>query len=752
SIEDYVARYPDYERDIREIFPTLVQLERAAESITETSDRVQGLAPEAGLAVGDRFGDFEILGELGRGGMGIVYEAEQVSLHRRVALKILPKPSLMSASQLERFRVEARVAARLQHPHIVPVHEVGEWNGVHFYAMQLISGSGLDVIVTQLKESDNVPGDRRSNSGSSTGSEYFRNCARITQQAAGALAYAHEQGILHRDIKPSNLLLDERDSVWITDFGLAKTEEDDGLTHSGDVVGTLRYLAPERFNAWADARTDVYSLGATLYELLTLRPAFAGTDRARLVRDILSGSFPSPRRIDRRIPKDLETIVLVAMHREAERRYPSAAAMAEDLARFSARRPIQARRSSPGERLALWFRRNPVVATLVSCVAILLSVVAVGGVLTALHLNDVAEEKEKLAERVLGEQRATLQNLRAAHLAEARARRTSRTLGQRHAAIEALVAAAGIEPGADIRDEAIAALARFDLDENAAFRLDRAHRAFAFSPDFTRYAHYRAEQIEVCSSIDHSVIKSFHSPGPEAWKVWWSPNGRFIVSVFGDELRAWSIDDGSQTVSIPKGARVAQLRFSRDSTFFAVGISGSVHVVVPSSGEVLQRMKTPSFVRGIAISADGKLLAVSNTNVPRVQIWRVSDGRKLRELDVATPAAGLAWHPSGDLLFAGCDNGEVVSWQTEQWESGRTLDAHHNTVVELQFSPTGDVLSSYSYDARAILWEPRLGRRLVEREGRTTQFSRDGRRMGLRLDGEVRIFEVSRPKFYRGLP
>ena len=204
-------------------------------------------------------------------------------------------------------------------------------------------------------------GPERSGLISQPGAVYFRTIARIGAQTADALAYAHAQGICHRDIKPSNLLLDACGIVWIADFGLAKAEngEAEGLTHTGDVVGTLRYMAPERFNGRADARSDVYALGVTLYEMLTLRPAFAESDRLKLIERISNGAVPKPRSIDPRIPSDMETIVLKAMASEPGERYASAEALAEDLERFLADRTILARRSSTRERAWRWCRRNP---------------------------------------------------------------------------------------------------------------------------------------------------------------------------------------------------------------------------------------------------------------------------------------------------------------------------------------------------------------------------------------------------------
>jgi serine/threonine protein kinase len=409
-----LARYPEFAAELAEFFAGREQLERLATPLREVADGDP--AGERGPA---RLGEYRILREVGRGGMGVVYEAVQESLGRHVALKVLPTHALLSAEQRERFRREARAAALLHHSNIVPVFGVGQDCGVHFYAMQFIHGQSLDRVLRELRqhgaatadpgrtetvvpdqpdpasvlsadlaerlrtnwlpEEVPAPGPAAPRAGGDTPrsgltgpdrgggpGEYFRAVARVGVQVADALAYAHKQGILHRDIKPGNLLLDAQGTVWVTDFGLAKAEGSSELTGAGDIVGTLRYLPPERFDGVSDPRGDIYGLGVTLYELLTLRPAFDEPDRARLIERVTHGRPPPPRQIDGRIPRDLETIVLKALARDPAERYPTAGALAEDLRRFLLDRPIRARRAGPAERAWRWCRRNPVVAGLLA--------------------------------------------------------------------------------------------------------------------------------------------------------------------------------------------------------------------------------------------------------------------------------------------------------------------------------------------------------------------------------------------------
>jgi serine/threonine protein kinase/Flp pilus assembly protein TadD len=382
SVTEYVQRYPQFAEEIGDVFPALLLMEEIGPRPTES---LNGDVPPQDL------GDYEVLREVGRGGMGIVYEARHRSLGRRVALKVLPSRAAQDPVCLERFEREARAAAALHHTNIVPVFDVGQANGLHFYAMQLIEGYGLDKLLRRLQDSRSDPAASCPTVASEDSRLHYRSMARLAQQAAEALAHAHAHHILHRDIKPANLLLDQQGRVWLTDFGLAKEEGED-LTRTGDVLGTLRYLAPERFSGVANKRSDVYSLGLTLYELLCLRPAFDESDRGRLVKQVTEVEPPRPRALDPKVPRDLETIVLKAIAKAPELRYPSARELADDLQRFLTDRPILARRSGAWEQAWRWCRRNPLVASLLGAVAVLLVIVAVGALVAAYQFRALALE------------------------------------------------------------------------------------------------------------------------------------------------------------------------------------------------------------------------------------------------------------------------------------------------------------------------------------------------------------------------
>jgi serine/threonine protein kinase len=420
QVEEYAARYPALAGVLRQVLPAL----QALRSLPPESAAGE---PAAAGPRGGCLGDFRLLREVGRGGMGVVYEAEQISLGRRVALKVLPFASTLDARQLQRFKNEAQAAAQLHHPNIVPVHATGCERGVHYYAMQYIDGRTLAALVQELSgrpaagpdptippapevpagEAPTQPARGPSTERSVTAAGHFRTAASLGIQAAEALEQAHQLGVVHRDVKPANLLVDERGRLWVTDFGLAHCQSQAGLTMTGDLVGTLRYMSPEQALAHrgtVDHRTDVYSLGATLYELLTLAPAFAGRDRQELMRQIAFEEPRPARRLNPAVPPELETIVLKAMAKEPADRYATAQELADDLRRFLEDRPIRARRPTLVQRLRSWGRRHrPVVWSVAVSGAVL--VLLAFAALAVSYAYVAAEKNEK--EHALEQARAS---------------------------------------------------------------------------------------------------------------------------------------------------------------------------------------------------------------------------------------------------------------------------------------------------------------------------------------------------------
>ncbi|MFO0946300.1 MAG: serine/threonine-protein kinase [Planctomycetota bacterium] len=476
DIESIATANPELADEVRELFPILEEMERA--KAEQPSTPVFQRQPE-------RLGDLRILREIGRGGMGIVYEAEQLSLRRRVAVKILPSAIVHDERSLRRFRREARTAARLHHTNIVPIFGVGSEQSCHYYVMQLIDGVGLDRILRALpraqfirsrseEDSANQPAgpmtprdalaaallgegfpiveqvpagddsgelsgpatqqevtdslsandettrtavsptsqlrngngkkvrkgrERTSSNAASLDEAYFQNVAKIGYQAACALEYAHGQGVLHRDVKPANLILDRQGVTWVADFGLAKSLAQETASRTGDLSGTLRYIPPERFSGEGDARSDVYSLGLALYELLAWRPGFDATDPAQLVSQITHSEPDELRTVNPAIPRDLATVVHKAMAREPKHRYATAGEFADDLRRYLQGNPVHARRLNALERSWRWMRKNPVITGLWFAVFASLFLVAlvttVGYVRTQLALKGARVQRER---------------------------------------------------------------------------------------------------------------------------------------------------------------------------------------------------------------------------------------------------------------------------------------------------------------------------------------------------------------------
>jgi serine/threonine protein kinase len=375
--DQFLADYPDVREELEEFFAADEEMGRLTAAMRESAEPGACL-PNAAADVG-QLGDFRLLREIGRGGMGVVHEAEQISLRRRVALKVLPFAAALDPRQLQRFKNEALAAAHLRHENIVPVHAVGEERGVHYYAMQFVEGRSLASLISELRlpaagphsaghdpaqpaASTTSPAAALSTERSSGSRKYYDWVADLGRQAALALEHAHAVGIVHRDVKPANLLLDPSGKLWVTDFGLAQVAGDAGLTVTGELLGTLRYASPEQVLARrgvVDHRSDIYSLGATLYELLTLRPIFEGRDRNELLRQIAEEEPSPPRAVHPSVPRELETVVLKALGKEPSERYLTARELADDLQRFLDNRPVLARRPTPTERLRKWTRRHP---------------------------------------------------------------------------------------------------------------------------------------------------------------------------------------------------------------------------------------------------------------------------------------------------------------------------------------------------------------------------------------------------------
>jgi serine/threonine protein kinase/WD40 repeat protein len=794
SLTEYVERYPELAGRIRDLFPALVAMEElgsVAGSLGPAgAGKAGGLSPAPA-----QLGDYRIVRVVGRGGMGVVYEAVQNSLGRHVALKVLPAPGLLPPIQLERFRREARAAARLHHTNIVPVYGVGEDQGIHYYAMQFIQGQGLDEVLKELRRLrlsaegpagadgdgpadaagsiarsllcgrweevapadapppttappaiSEPPGSTVSLSGRLAGPtdgagksdrQFFRSVAQMGAQVADALDYAHKQGILHRDIKPSNLLLDSRGTVWVTDFGLAKAEGTDELTQTGDIVGTLRYMAPERFAGRSDPRSDVYALGITLYEMLTLEPAFGEALRPRLIEQLLHQDPPQPRQRDGNIPRDLETIVLKAIDKEPGRRFQTAGEMAADLRRYLAGEPLQARRTGPWERVVKWARRRPAVAALLAVSAAALLTTLVGGLIYNARLEKALGQAEANLDKARQAEREKTEQLGLSYLRHAQASRWSGHAGQRFDSLEALTRAAASfrdlgtlpEHLLELRNEAIACYVLADVGRGEQVTLKPPWtRLHSFDPACRRYAlgdddgNNGQKWISVRRAADHQEIVRLPGPGIYAHVVEWSPDQRYLSALYHhssefDQAQwwVWDLELGKPVLKKDMGGSRGS-DFSADSRRVAVALKdGSVGVYDLRSGK--EEARLPGFKpTNVRFHPDGKKLAVASTLQRLVSVVDLEGGKILATLRHSAGVYDVAWRGDGRLLAAACYDRCAQVWDLAKpaWPRLlRTLQGHEGAVVNLAFSHDGEFLATSAWDGTTRLWEPLGGKQLV---------------------------------------
>jgi WD40 repeat protein/serine/threonine protein kinase len=834
ALSEYADRHPELAAEIRNLFPALVQIEHLK---PVAGDLTGAFVPESGQSddhTPERLGEYRILRQVGSGGMGVVYEAEQESLGRHVALKILPRQALLKATYLERFRREAKAAAKLHHTNIVPVFGVGECDGTHYYAMQFIRGEGLDKVLRDLRRLRTGPGapatvaehteasvahslltgrfdvpadppdpatpaaDRVHGSStlSAAGPEghYFRGIARLGVQVADALAYAHRQGILHRDIKPSNLLLDQQGTVWITDFGLAKAEGSDDLTQTGDIVGTVRYMAPERFDGRSLVQSDVYALGLTLYELLTLRPAFDDTNKAKLVNKVLHEPPTSPRKLDPRIPRDLETVVLKCLAKDPRERYPSAHDLLEDLQRFLADRPVKARRATLIEKAIRWRRRNPVATALLSLVGIVLVLGTAFSTyfgLRAMKEKDRADAAaaEAIADRNQAQQSAleARRNLYVArmNLADTAARdgHTSKVLQLLHNYDSPT------EPGEDLRGWewhylhrscseqvrtwsnilAVAVhpinprwIALVRLDSPGTVRLwdlvnEQDVRTYgfdlagakvwglAFSPSGNELAcRLLTEKGWVVkrwnSANGHQLldITGTNRGNSHLWSIAYSPDGQMVVTHENDRVQVWDAVTG--TVQYPIAGRFPTgdlgPLFSPDGQWLITAERPVVKVRQASDGREVFSLATGPDTTILAISADGRLLATAALD-DAIQIWDLSTRRQQRTLQGSGGILRVvAFSPNGGIVAGAGDDTNVHIWDLAAG-THRVLHGHTSGVNYLEFSPDGRRLLTHAHDDTVHLWDvvsETTFRRLRASWSGSEEFHPDGRHVTIAVE------------------
>jgi WD40 repeat protein/serine/threonine protein kinase/tetratricopeptide (TPR) repeat protein len=841
SLKEYVTRHPDLAGEIHEVFPAMALMENIAvtdESLAEAPRGTEAARPGVPL---EQLGDFRLIREIGRGGMGIVYEAEQLSLGRHVALKVLPRKLLLDGKTRQRFEREARAAARLHHTNIVPIFGVGEHDGLPYYVMQFIQGLGLDQVLEELQRQQGgsqvaeptaaatAPradlsaaaiagslltgefrplgtlmcdhGPTREDDGSATGASgsfslssssvilpgqsglsararhkkqtYWQRIAQIGAHVAEALDYAHQQGILHRDIKPSNLLLDMQGTVWVADFGLAKAEDQPNITHTGDILGTLRYMPPEAFDGHTDRRGDVYALGLTLYELLALRPAFDEKDRHRLIRQVTTEEPPALEKRNREIPRDLATIVHKAIDRDPAQRYQTAEEIAADLQRFVDDEPIRARRISARERFGRWCRRNPTLAALTASVAVLLVVLAVGGMVAAVQFRASAEQEKRLkadAEDQREEGRRRLVRLQIDT--------GMRLLDERDVLSPVAWFAEALRLDGDDPDRVAGHRLRLAAALRQAPRLaqlwihERAVLDGHFSPDGQRVVTACEDGAARVWAVSTGRLLATLRHDRPLMAALFSPDGRRVLTQIGTVgpaadnggLRVW--DPATATPLTPPLIAAPDHVFPYDLADFT-GDGRAVYALARHAQARLlrlylwdattgQELEPPWMVtrdvRSVCFSPDGRRVFIAR-EVP-AELRDTTSGKLVGRLDDPGLIRRAVFSPDGARLATAAERGSGHEWTPEArvWDAatGKPLTPrlrHEAIVTKLAFSADGRRLFTMSADRVHRVWDADAGRLLAQvpitmQAHRRSSLGADGREVAAIDGSQVRLWNA----------
>jgi WD40 repeat protein/tRNA A-37 threonylcarbamoyl transferase component Bud32 len=705
----------------------------ASELLPETSQaRPRGLGSGAsiiGTAGGELWGDYQLLETIGRGAMGTVFKARHVHLNRLVALKLIREGRNAAASELKRFQREAEAVARLQHPNIVTLYETGEVQGQPFLAMEYIAGQTL---AERIATNPLAP----------------RQAAECMKRIAEAVQYAHEQGVLHRDLKPSNVVVDSNLEPRVMDFGLARlVEQESEMTLTGMALGSPSYMAPEQAAGRTreiSATSDVYALGAILYEALTGRPPFQADTSVETMRQVIENEPVPPRLLNARVPQDLSTITLKCLEKAQAHRYPTAKALAAELARYLDGEPILARPISAGARAWRWCRRKPALAVSLGAAVGLLLVVAIGSPIAFFRIDNERQRVEaarvrEAASRQQAElaERQTRQQLYAALLEQAHATVRSGELGQRVQALEAVRRAGEITNSAELRGAALAALALPDLRREAELALGTNVTFAQCDGAFARVAvGHGPGPVEIREVADQRLLASLPaSTNLAAYWARWSADGRFLA-VKRDH-------DGEGARAIVEVWEVAKARcvLSREISWMAAAFHPRVNQLWLAqnrratwwdleNSQELARFDLPSEPLRLEISPDAQRVAVlQNEAVGQLfTINNATNGQVLLEQTFKDYIHAAQWHPAGESVALADRRGRV---QLVDARTGavRLLGRHKGAAVSLAFSPEGAYLVSGGWEEELICWDMRTFSRafIIGLGSYRLQFSADGR-------------------------
>jgi WD40 repeat protein/serine/threonine protein kinase len=795
-----LRQHPEFASELAAFFADQDEVSQFARGMADPAATAPPTAEAPTLAPGEPtmpppgtqvryFGDYELLEEIARGGMGVVYKARQVSLNRLVALKMILAGQLASPADVQRFHTEAEAAANLAHPHIVPIYEIGEHDGQHYFSMKLIEGGSLAAALAAARESHAAP----------------RAAAKLVATVARAVHYAHQRGILHRDLKPGNILLEQRAGEvsppvpYITDFGLAKRVEGGAtLTQSGAIVGTPSYMAPEQARGEKALSTavDTYSLGAILYELLAGRPPFQAATPLDTVLKVLEEEPVALSKIQSQVDRDLETITLKCLEKSPQQRYGSADALAEELDRWLRGEPILARPVSGPSRLWRWCSRNPgIAASLAGLFATLLV-----GVIAASWLAIMASQNADLADtnadradkeaalakeneqQAKDNERLAKDNEQAAKKNAEQAKEEKRLSERRRYVAEMKLA--GLEwdsgqidlvrqrlglfepqpDGTDLRGFEWHYLQRQSQIGFRSLPLSRYISSVAFSPDGSRIACGSGDLVIVLDTVTGRRIFNLrgHERGVE--QVAYSRDGRYIASAgMYETVKIWDASTGREIQSF--GVRVNYsaeqwrgLAFSPDSRQIAAGKVSKIQVWNVSTGQEALTIPGNFVLGGMAFNPDRQQIAAtefttvsdpsqagagaSDSPVVKLKVFDSSTGKKLLTIDGG--GNGLAISPDGRRIASQCLDGTVKLWDAVTGHETGTLPALSDGISQLAFSPDGRLLAGASLKIIKV-WDIASGREALTLRGggRFLAFHPDGRWLASAgHDGRVQMWDV----------